>query len=357
MGEYELRWDRKNKVELGPANISALTKSAEKWLNYYTFKLIFQKTLVYEFLGETESEISYWKLNEGIFYWHKRILGFFQLGLHLQAKRENVLNVFSQQETVYLIQGNVVSKYQYKHKHKNLRGMFKLPTTTEVEIKNLFDFFTTQDLTQSFLYGKANSTPIIISSAKIGIIKSGCIIQILKASSPITSIKSAHLETINKQYYLEKKSQEKKKPTEFYPEKKTLLALSQFYNIEEVVDLFFFKSVSVNVEKKLTNDWHLDPLDRSFLASDRFYQEKLYDYLSKYLDLTVQGLFLMNPDKLLMLQEALREQESRIYKDSHLQPNKTIASLITSSLPLPSSYDTGLQANIRSLFLKNSKSI
>lgn len=358
MEEYELKYKKKIKLELPQSLKIALIKSTEKLLNYYIFKLMFQKNLVYEFLGENESDIKYWKLSKGLFYWHNRILGYFHLGLHLQAKRENVLNVFAQNERVYFIQENVISRFQYKSKHRDAKGVFRLPISTEVTIKNLSKIFSTQEITKSFLFGKVNQLQVIISSNKIGILKSEFIIQTFKVCSPIISIKENYLETINKEYFIEKKLKDHEShSTEFFPEKKTLLALSQFSYIEEVVDLFFFKAVSVNVEKILTNDWHLDPLDRSYLASDKFYQEKLYDYLGKYLDLTVQGLFLTNPDKLLMLQEALREQEGRIYKDSHLQPNKTIASLITSSLPLPSSYDTVLQSNIRSLFLKNLKKI
>ena len=356
MEEFELKWNRKVKLELPQGLRASLIKSTEKWKNFYIYRLVFQKNLVYEFLGETGGEIKYWKLNEGIFYWHDRLLGYFHLGLHLQAKREKVLNVFAQEGRVFLIQGNVVSRFQYKSKYRNAKGVFRLPIATEVVIRNLSGVFSEEELGKSFLFGKVSGLQVIISLNKVGIIRSELVVQTLRASSAIISMKERCLETINREYCIERKVKDSEVQfAEFYPEKRTLLALARFYCIDEVVDLLFFKAVSVNVEKMLTNDWHLDPLDRSFLASDKFYQEKLYDYLGKYLDLTVQGLFLTNPDKLLMLQEALREQEGRIYKDSHLQPNKTIASLITSSLPLPSSYDTVLQANIRSLFLKNLK--
>ena len=275
--------------------------------------------------------------------------------MHLQRKISNIINIFHTIDNIYFLEGKNIFRFKYKQ-NWNHKGLFKLPTEKVLEISNLYDTFSEEQLSKSFLFSKIDKVFVIINFFDIGLIQDSIIIRILKASNEIISINYNILEGINKIYKIRKvKRLDNTQTSDYKPSNKTLLVLSKFSEITEVVDLFYLKSISINIEKKLSNDWHLDPLDRGFLSSEYFYQEKLYDYLKGYLNLTVQGLFLSNPDVLLMLQEALREQETQIYADGHLQPDKTIASLIASSLPLPSSYDTSFQSNIRSMFLNSLK--
>lgn len=351
----DLQWKKRDKVEIR-TNFHRIVRSAETWNGLEVFRLVWNKSLVFEFIGENENEIKCFRFLDGVFYWRDRLLGFYCNGIHLQGKVQDVVNVCESVGFVAVLRSAGVQKFCFKTRNKAVKGSFRLRLQEECVIRNLGNWVSVQSLKKSFIYGVVSSTQLIASDSSVFIIKNQEIVQKLETNSTILSLKPTHLLSINKEFYLKVKSEKiGEKEQEFKPEKKTLLALTQFYQINEVVDLFFFKDLGVNIEKKMTNDWHLDPLDRSYLASDQFYQEQLYDYIDKYLNLTVQGLFLTNPDKLLMLQEALREQENRIYRDGHLMPDKTIASLITNSLPLPSSCDTVLQNNIRSLFLNSLK--
>ena len=352
---YEITPTKKEKIEITTNKGYTIKKTNEKWSDFFVFQLFFQSKLVFEFLGKSESDIFCSFFQEGIFYWYKNLLGYYKSNLHLQRKKGLIINIFCKQDCIHFLENRTITRFKPKNKQKKT-GLFKLSTEKILFITNLFDFFSKKTLKKSFLFSEITEVHIIASLCKIGVIKDSQIIQILNSENEILSIKGNFLESVNKLFYLSKKSTNShSKQSDFVPNKKTLLALSQFSEITETVDLFFYQFLSSNLDKKLANDWHLEPLDREFLSSEEFYQEKLYDYLQKYLNLTVQGLYLTCPDSLLLLQEALREQEARIYADGHLLPDKTIASLITRSLPLPSFYDNSFQANIRSLFLKSLK--
>jgi hypothetical protein len=355
MEQFELVSKKKEKVEIIPT-FKGLFKTEDNWNGFQLFRIVHQKMVVYEFFSKEGQDIKAFKFRDGVFYWQERLLGYFFNGVHLQARADGVVNVCNCDEFVAVLKNDTIFRFDFKYNSRIPKGFFRLKLQQVTKIQNLYQKASLKNLSASFFYGKVGKCEVIASFQKVFLIVLEKITQVLNVSSNITAIKSTHLESINKEFLLVAKEKEVKvDEEEFKPEKKTLLALTQFYQINEVVDLFFFKELAIGLEKKMMNDWHLDPLDRSYLASDKFYQEQLYDFMQAYLNLTVQGLFLTNPDKLLMLQEALREQESRIYGDGHLMPDKTIASLITSSLPLPSSYDTGLQSNVRSLFLNSLK--
>ncbi|OMJ87379.1 hypothetical protein SteCoe_10883 [Stentor coeruleus] len=351
---YELISSRKSFLTIESSKPSCIVKTEETWREFTVFQLLYQKTIVYEYLGKSENELQYWVIDLGIFYRHNVLLGYYNSGLHLQTKSLETVNIYAEGTKVYILEKNFIRFFQCK---KNTHtGMFRLKPSLLVGVKNLYNNFPISQLEKHFMFGICCKKSIIVSLNDIGIIKKGEIIQKLQAAGQIVRIKANHLEGVNKLFIIQKtKIVEEVQESSYEPSKKTLLALNNIMRIENTIDLFFVKSISGNLEKKIAADWHLEPLDRSYLSSEDFYEEKLYDYLQKYLGHTVQGLFLTNPDALLMLQEALREQEGRIYADGHLQPKMTIASLITSSLPLPSSYDTLLQSHVRSLFLNSLK--
>ena len=351
----DLEWKKRDNIEI-KTNFHRVVRSSEIWNGFEVFRLVWNKSLVFEFIGKNENEIKCLRFLDGVFYWRDRVLGFYWNGVHLQGKVEDALNVCESLGFVAVLRPSGVYKFLFKARNKAVKGSFRLRLQEECLIKNLSQWVSVHSLKKSFIYGVVTNTHLIASDSSVFIIRSQEIVQKIETNATILTLTPTHLLSINKEFYLKVKSEKSdEKGQEFKPEKRALLALAQFYQINEVGDLFFFKDLGINIEKKMTNDWHLDPLDRSYLASNQFYQEQLYDYIDKYLNLTVQGLFLTNPDKLLMLQEALREQENRIYRDGHLMPDKTIASLITNSLPLPSSCDTVLQNNIRSLFLNSLK--
>lgn len=351
---YELESSRKSFLTIESSKTNCIIKTDETWKAYTVFQLLYQKALVYEYLGESENELQYWVMDLGVFYRHNILLGYYNSGLHLQTKSLESVNIYAEGTKVYILERNVIKFFQCKK--RTHVGMFKLKPTFLVAVGNLYSVFPKSQLEKHFMFGVCCKKSIVVSFGDIGIIKKGEIIQKLQVAGQIVRIKANHLEGVNKLYVIQKtKIIEKVQESSYEPSKKTLLALKNIMQIEDTIDLFFVKTISGNLEKKLAADWHLEPLDRSYLSSEDFYEEKLYDYLQKYLGQTVQGLFLTNPDALLMLQEALREQEGRIYADGHLQPKMTIASLITSSLPLPSSYDTLLQSHVRSLFLNSLK--
>jgi hypothetical protein len=352
---YTLQTTKKEQIDLTSEKIFSINKTPDWWEGFYIYQLVCKGKIIFEYLGQSENELACWVYEGGIFYRYKDLIGYYRSGLHLQRKADTIINISSSPDQMYLLEKNRVLRFHYKSNWKSI-GLYKLPTKSLMKLNNLQKYFSIENLRKNFLFGEIDKIYVIVSFLNIGIIKNTQITQIILTDSQIIAIKNNKLEAVNKFYYLSKKLPEAlNSKSDFKPSKKTLLCLSKFTEIRETVDLFFIKFIWNNLEKKLSSDWHLEPLDRGFLSSEAFYQEKLYDYLQRYLSLTVQGLYLTNPDALLMLQEALREQEGRIYADGHIQPDKTLASLITSSLPLPSSYDTTFQSNIRSLFLNSLK--
>lgn len=328
-------------------------KTSHQWKDFFVFKLTFKGITVMKYLGQNKTEIRCWEFKDGLFYKHAKILGFYRLGLHLQKEIGSILNIYCGKSELYLLDGKGVFRFKSSQKWKKT-GLFRLPVEKVLEIANLYDFFSESSLEKSFLFSEFEDIHIIVSFCLIGLVRNSKIVQILTVPSEISSINSNILSSVHKTFYIKPLSlQTSTKIPDFTPSKKTILSLNKADEITESIDLFFFKSISNNIDKKLCSDWHLEPLDRGFLSSECFYQDKLYDYLESYLSLTVQGLYLSNPDALLRLQEALREQESRIYADGHIPPDRTIASLIASSLPLASSHDTSTQSNIRSMFLNS----
>ena len=351
--KYELHTAKKETINVTIDKEFIIQKTLLYWNGNNVFKLIFRGKVVMKYLGKSESELACWGFQGGILYKYEKLLGFYKSGLHLKRKAEKIVNIFCQPDDIYFLECSSIYRFNYKANRKRT-GIFKLPIEKVIDIDNLHSMFDQSSLRQSFLFTRIEKIFVIISFSKIGIISGSSISQLITASNEIISIKSNIFEGIHKTFHLVQSSNNNPiQISDFKPTKKTILSLNKSYEITEIVDLFFFKFISDNIDKKLSVDWHLEPLDRSFLSSERFYQDKLYDYLQKYLGLTVQGLYLTNPDALLRLQEALREQEARIYADGHIPPDRTIASLIASSLPLPSSHDTATQSNIRSMFLNS----
>jgi hypothetical protein len=83
------------------------------------------------------------------------------------------------------------------------------------------------------------------------------------------------------------------------------------------------------------------------LGSEEFYQQSLHSWLYGFLQLTTLHFFLKDPEKLLLLREALREQEERLYADAHLHPEQTVSDLLSSYLPPRTPNETEAQKMVR----------
>jgi hypothetical protein len=99
----------------------------------------------------------------------------------------------------------------------------------------------------------------------------------------------------------------------------------------------------------MTAKWYLDPLDRVYLSSEEFYTECLYTYLEDLLPLSVLYFYMRAPHKLILLREALREQQERLRANGHLEPEEPLSSLITRYLPPKLPYETQEQRLIRQM--------
>ncbi|CAG9311711.1 unnamed protein product [Blepharisma stoltei] len=359
-GMYQLISKRKAKICLDFLVEDRLIKeTGEMWEKFRVFKIEKNNHVLFEFLGESEEDCKVWNFRKGVIYLTENLFGYADERVQCKLKREKIINVFVSQNNAYFLENNEIHKFNYSHIKRKHKGVFKMPRTLVLKIENFNEYFSPNELKKVFFFLESSNMYSIASEFKIGIIKHGNIIQSFRISESIRGIKEISKEiTIEGSYNdfkIEKKQavlpkQVQNPAQKFKPSIKAMQALENSEAITETIDLFWHQELKGSLENKLISDWHLQPLDRVFLSSQEFYQDYLYDYIKNYLSLTVQGFYHTNPDALLLLQEALREQEQNLYGDGLVKPNQPLSTLIKDSLPFATQFDNPSQTHIHTLF-------
>ena len=160
--QYELIELKKDYLDSIKEKEYTIVKTTDSWQNYNVFKLKSKGCTIFKYLGNSTSELKCWAFQEGIFYKHKWILGYYKGKLHLQRKISNIINIFHTIDNIYFLEGKNIFRFKYKQ-NWNHKGLFKLPTEKVLEISNLYDTFSEEQLSKSFLFSKIDKVFVIIN--------------------------------------------------------------------------------------------------------------------------------------------------------------------------------------------------
>jgi len=360
---YNIRAKQKEKLNVDYLAKPQIVFSTDTSFNQKQLKQIcIQGQVLFEFFARKhEKTVTLW-YGSGVIYMTESLVGYVDKALHLKKSRNQVLNISLHGESLYLLEQNTVCKFLNEKLTKKIEGTFKFPTKKVVEVENLYKVYSEKDLRACFSFAETSENSFLVSNQKLSVIKHKEIIQTISVEERIKGFLPKHPLTIEGTLFdfcveknLPPNSPELGQSPEFKPDMKTLHAIENSDFVSTAIDLHWKNHFSQDLEEYLNTQWSLEPLDRSYLSSHEFY-EKLYDYLENFLPLTVQGFFMTNPQNLIVLQEALREQESKLYADGHLHPKKSITSLISESIPPVSPFDTQQQKRIRAHFSSHSSS-
>mmetsp|Transcript_32959 Transcript_32959/g.57865 ORF Transcript_32959/g.57865 Transcript_32959/m.57865 type:complete len:359 (-) Transcript_32959:6-1082(-) len=334
-----------------------ISNTGEQFEGKFIFVLKFQGKPVIEFFATHSNECQVFANDAGIFYCLPGIIGFYSKRRHFKLKRAKNLAYAWYRNSLYFIDDKGILKV--KNSHMNKQGNHPLPVSRVASVKNFSEFLESLDLSGEITIAKWEGAWFLQLPQKLLIIKEGRVLQLLWLYEEIRAIRqdSEGVYLQGTQNWFKIIPQEAKVFKRDFPmnepmivaELRTEAALERTSEIKEIVDLLWFDKYRKDVESVLTAMWHLDPLDRVFLSSEEFYSECLYTYLEELLPLSVLYFYMQAPDKLILLREALREQQERLYANGHLEPDEPLSSLITRYLPPKLPNESQEQAQIRQM--------
>lgn len=334
-----------------------ITYTGESFAGKSIFVLKYQGKTVTEFFATHASECKVFANDQGVFYCLPGVFGFFGKRRHFKLKRNKDVAYSWHRKTLYFVDAKGILKV--KKSNLNAQGTRTLPVSRIASVHNITESLDSHDLKGEVSIAYWEGSWFLQLSQKLLIISQGKVLQLFMLYEEIRSLREdsdgVFLQGSTNWFkivpYVAKafKRDFPKNEPMIVAELRTEAALERTSEIRDVADLLWFDRYHRDVEVVLTAKWHLDPLDRVYLSSDEFYSEYLYSYLEDLLPLSVLYFYMAAPDKLILLREALREQQERLYANGHLEPDAPLSSLITRYLPPKLPGETQEQMQIRQM--------